>query len=128
QAVDLSFNPAHAFEKKLTAFVNTGGSAAQYLHVDEVFHMDVPIILIAWCKMENRDSTFYGQESGGYVRRDIAASILYNGDPAVVDGVGVIAATKATGATVAAPQPPQTNERPIRATQDPQPPARRAGD
>jgi hypothetical protein len=128
EAVDLTFNPARHFEKKLTAFVNGGGSAAQYLHVDEVFHMDVPIILIAWCKMENKDSAFYGQESGGYVRRDIAASILFNGDPAIVDGVGVIAATKATGATIAAPQPPQTDERPIRATPEQQPPARRAGD
>lgn len=129
QAVDLSFNPARAFEKKLAAFVEGGGSAAQYLHIDEVFDMEVPINLIAWCRMDDENSAMHGQEAGGLVRRDIAASILYNGDRTIVDGVGVVAATRATGGTVAAPQPPSPTEaRPVRAPAEPVPPARRIGD
>ena len=141
EAVDLTFNPARTFEQKLAQFVNGGGSAMQYLHIDEVFGMDVPIHLIAWCKMEDKKSTFYGQEAGGYVRRDIPASILFNGDPAIVDGVGVMATNSGSGGTVAAPQPPPppgttiaapqpsepSGDRPVRAPADPAPPVRRVG-
>ena len=141
ELVDLTFNPARTFEQKLAQFVQGGGSAAQYLHIDEVFVMDVPIHLIAWCKMEDKKSTFYGQEAGGYMRRDIPASILFDGDPAIVDGIGVRATNGGSGGILAAPQPPpppgttiaapQTSEpsdgRPVRAPADPAPPARRVG-
>ena len=138
EAVDLTFNPARTFEQKLSLFVNGGGSAAQYLHTDEVFGIDVPISLIAWCRMEDKNSSFYGQEAGGYVQRMISASILFNGDPAIVDGVGVMATNRGSGGTVAAPQtppPPGTtiaaprasepdDDRPVRAPADQTPPAR----
>lgn len=125
QAVDLSFNPAYAFEKKLAAFVSNGGSAVQYLHTDEAFSMDVPINLIAWCKMEDSNSALYGTEAGGFVRREVQATILFSGDPAIVDGVGVVSSTRATGGTIQAPQPaPESSDKPVRATRpaEPRPP------
>ena len=141
EAVDLTFNPARSFEQKLAQYVQGGGSAAQYLHIDEVFALDVPINLIAWCTMADKNSSLYGQESGGYVRRDIAASILFNGDPAIVDGVGVMATNRGSGGTIAAPTPPPppgttvaapqpsapSGDRPVRAPAEPAPPARRVG-
>lgn len=141
ELVDLSFNPARAFEQKLLLFVNRGGSAAQYLHTDEVFGMDVPISLIAWCRMDDKNSALHGQEAGGYVQRVIPASILFSGDPAIVDGVGVMATNSGSGGTLAAPTsppPPGTTitatqpseprgDRPVRAPADPAPPARSVG-
>jgi hypothetical protein len=109
EAVDLSFNPAREFELKLKKFVSNGGSAAQYLQVSEAFDMTVPVHLIAWCKAESGVLT--GQTRGGFVKREVPATILFNGDPRIVDGAGVRAATKGSGGTVAAPQPAEKPKR-----------------
>jgi hypothetical protein len=109
EAVDLSFNPAREFELKLKKFVSNGGSAAQYLQVSEAFDMTVPVHLIAWCKAES--GVLAGQTRGGFVKREVPATILFNGDPRIVDGAGVRAATKGSAGTVAAPQPAEKPKR-----------------
>ncbi|MXO59200.1 hypothetical protein GRI89_06565 [Altererythrobacter salegens] len=103
EAVELAFNPAREFELKLKAFVDKGGSAAQYMHTDEAYDMDVPIVLAAWCKMNGNSNFLPGMTQAGYVKRVVQATIIYHGDPAVVDGIGVISAQKATEGTVQAP-------------------------
>lgn len=116
EAVDLTFNPAREFEQKLRMFVNGGGSAAQYLQTSEAFGMKVPVHLIAWCRADS--GVLAGQNRGGYVKREVPATILYNGDHRIVDGAGVRATVKGSGGTIEAPQPAQKPKR----AQPPKPP------
>jgi hypothetical protein len=118
EAVDLSFNPARVYEKKIEAFVAKGGSAAQYLHTDDAFDMQVPISLIAWCRMNPNADFMAGKTQAGVVTREIKATILFHGDPRIVDGIGVINANKGSGGMLHAPT---AREKPKRATPPPKP-------
>jgi hypothetical protein len=116
EAVDLTFNPAREFELKLKKFVSNGGSAAQYLQATEAFDMTVPVHLIAWCKADS--GVLAGQNRGGYVKREVPATILFEGDTRIIGGAGATAATTGSGGTVTAPQPAQKPKR----AQPPKPP------
>jgi hypothetical protein len=86
-AIDLTFNPAREYEQKLKAYVAKGNTAAEYLHDTQAFDMDVTVNLVAWCKMDpNADSVLAGKIYAGFVARKVPVTILYNGDPAIVDG------------------------------------------
>jgi hypothetical protein len=92
-AIDLSFNPARAFEQKLKAFTGKGGSALTYLREAQAFDMPVKINLVGWCKMpENSNSVLAGKTYAGFSARTVPVTILYKGDPKIVDGAGVRAA------------------------------------
>ena len=106
--VDLSYNPALEFEKRLAAFVAKGGSAALYMQSAEAFDMAIPIHFAAWCKMGPNHSTFPNMERAGFVRRDVPVTILYQGDPKIVDGIGVRATVGGTeGGKIAPPAKPR---------------------
>ena len=85
--IDLTFNPAREYEKKLKAFVAKGNTAAEYLRETQAFDMEVPVNLVAWCKMNpNNKSIFAGETHAGFASRKVPVTILYNGDPAIFDG------------------------------------------
>lgn len=106
--VDLSFNPAREFESKLAAFAAKGGSAVYYMQAAEAFDMTIPIHFAAWCKMGPNEKTFPNMEKGGFVRRDVPVTILYQGDPKIVDGIGVRATVGGNeGAKIAPPAEPK---------------------
>lgn len=85
-AIDLSFNPALAYEMKLKAYVAKGNTAAEYLRETQAFDMEVTVNLVAWCKMDSGQSVLSGKTYPGLVSRTVPVTILYNGDPAIVDG------------------------------------------
>lgn len=86
-AIDLTFNPAREYEKKLKAFVAKGNSAAEYLRETQAFDMDLTVNLVAWCKMDpNANSVLAGKTYAGFASRKFPVTILYNGDPATIDG------------------------------------------
>ena len=119
-AVDLQFNPARHFMQKVKSFAANGGSAASYLRQDEAFEMPVTVNLVAWCKMPaNANSVLAGKTYAGFASRSVPVSILYSGDPKIVDGRGVRATA---GQTVKAQEPtvPQ-----VKAPDTPPPPRRR---
>ncbi|PKP89123.1 MAG: hypothetical protein CVT76_10835 [Alphaproteobacteria bacterium HGW-Alphaproteobacteria-15] len=106
--VDLTFNPAREFESKLAAFAAKGGSPVYYMQAAEAFDMTIPIHFAAWCKMGPNDTNFPNMERGGFVRRDVPVTILYQGDPKIVDGVGVRATVGGTeGGKIAPPAKPR---------------------
>lgn len=83
----LSFNPAHEYERKLKAFVAKGNTAAEYLRETQAFDMEVMVNLVAWCKMgSNNNSMFTGETYAGFASRKVPVTILYNGDPDIIDG------------------------------------------
>jgi hypothetical protein len=92
---DFSFNPAREYESKLKAYVAKGNMAAEYLRETQAFDMDVTINLVAWCKMDaNANSVLAGKTYPGVVSRKMPVTILYNGDPAIVDGPAARATVK----------------------------------
>lgn len=109
EAVDLTFNPARQFEQKLKMFVSNGGSAAQYLQTSEAFDMTVPVHLIAWCRADS--GVLAGQTRGGFVKREVPATILFQGDHRIVGGIGATAATQGSGGTIGAPSPAEKPKR-----------------
>jgi hypothetical protein len=110
-AVDLSFNPAREYEQKLKAFVAKGNTAAEYLHETQAFDMNTTVNLVAWCKMDaNANSVLAGKTYAGFTSRRVPVTILYNGDPSIVDGPAPRAKAstrKGNG------QPPATTNPPI---------------
>lgn len=90
----LTFNPAAAYEKMLAAYVAKGHTAAQYLRETQAFDMTVPVSLVAWCRMDaNANSLMAGKTYPGVVTREVTVTVLYNGDPAIVDGPAARAST-----------------------------------
>lgn len=86
-AIDLTFNPAREYEKKLKAFIAKGNSAAEYLRETQAFDMEMTVNLVAWCKMaSNANSVLAGKTYAGFAARKVPVTILYNGDPNIVDG------------------------------------------
>ncbi len=86
-AIDLTFNPAREYERKLKAFVAKGNTAAEYLRDTQAFDMDVTVNLVAWCKMDpNANSVLAGKTYAGFASRRVPVTILYNGDASIVDG------------------------------------------
>ncbi len=119
-AVDLQFNPARHFMQKVKSFAANGGSAAAYLRQDEAFEMPVTVNLIAWCKMPaNANSVLAGKTYAGFASRSVPVSVLYSGDPKIVDGRGVRATA---GGQVLAPEKTTPEVQRIEA---PKPPRRR---
>jgi hypothetical protein len=119
-AVDLQFNPARHFMRKVKEFAAKGNSAAAYLRQDEAFEMPVTVNLVAWCKMPaNANSVLAGKTYAGFASRSVPVSILYSGDPKIVDGRGVRATA---GQTVQAPE--ETTPE-VKAKEAPNPPRRR---
>jgi hypothetical protein len=96
--VDFTFNPAREFEKKLAAYVAKGNTAAEYLRETQAYDMAVTVSLVAWCKMGPDNSVLAGKTYPGVVSRQVAVTILYNGDPAIVEGPAPRAATTTRGA------------------------------
>ncbi|MFD1767831.1 hypothetical protein ACFSAG_13370 [Sphingorhabdus buctiana] len=85
--VDFTFNPAREYERKLTTYVAKGNTAAEYLRETQAYDMDVTVNLVAWCKMDaNANSVLAGKTYPGVASRKVPVTILYNGDPAIVDG------------------------------------------
>lgn len=83
----LRFVPANVFENKLGTYVSKGNSSAAYLRETQAFDMTVPVNLVAWCKMDaNANSVLAGKTYAGLASRDVPVTILYNGDPAIIDG------------------------------------------
>lgn len=109
-AIDLTFNPAREYEQKLKAFVAKGGTAAEYLRDTQAFDMNVTVNLVAWCKMDpNANSVLAGKTYAGFSARKVPVTILYNGDPAIVDGPAARAKAstrKGSGGPPATTQPP----------------------
>ena len=117
--VDLQFNPARHFMRKVKEFAAKGNSAAAYLRQDEAFEMPVTVNLVAWCKMPaNANSVLAGKTYAGFAARSVPVSILYSGDPKIVDGRGV----RATAGQTVKAQEPSTPQ--VKANEPP-PPARR---
>ncbi len=86
-AIDLAFNPAREYERKLKAFVAKGNTAAESLRDTQAFDMDVTVNLVAWCKMDpNANSVLAGKTYAGFTSRKVPVTILYNGDPSIIDG------------------------------------------
>jgi hypothetical protein len=82
----LKFNPANVFEQKLGNYVAKGNSAAEYLRETQAFDMDVSVNLVAWCKMDpNANSVLAGRTYAGLSAREVPMTILYNGDPSIID-------------------------------------------
>jgi len=100
--VELGFNPAKVYEKKLADYVAKGNTAAEYLRETQAFDMDTTVTLVAWCKMGPGNSVLSGKTYPGAVSRKVPVTILYNGDPAIVDGP----APRATSTTRKAPAAP----------------------
>lgn len=113
--VDLTFNPALEFNRKLDAFVRNGGSAVSYLHQDEAFEMPVKVNLVAHCRMPDSDnSVLAGRTYAGYATRVVPVTILYNGDPAIVAGPAARSTVTTQGGgggppAKAAPPPPRAS-------------------
>lgn len=109
-AIDLTFNPAREYEQKLKAFVAKGGTAAEYLRETQAFDMNVTVNLVAWCKMDPKaNSVLAGKTYAGFVARKVPLTILYNGDPAIIDGPAPRAKAstrKGSGQPPANTQPP----------------------
>lgn len=84
-AVDLTFNPALAYEKQLKTYVAKGNTAAEYLRETQAFDMEVSVNLVAWCKMDGGQGVLSGKTYPGVVTRKVPITILYNGDPAMID-------------------------------------------
>jgi hypothetical protein len=85
--VDLRFNPSRTYEQKLKAFVAKGNTAAEFLRETQAFDMDVTVNLIVWCKMDaGAQSVLAGKTYPGMISRKVPVTILYNGDPTIIDG------------------------------------------
>ncbi len=118
--VDFQFNPARHFMQKVKKFATNGGSAAAYLRQDEAFEMPVTVNLVAWCKMPaNANSVLAGKTYAGFASRSVPVSVLYSGDPKIVDGRGVRATA---GQTVKAQEEPTPE---VQRKEAPKPPRRR---
>lgn len=86
-AIDLTFNPAREYERRLKAYVAKGNTAAAYLRETQAFDMNVTVNLVAWCKMDPKaNSVLAGKTYAGFAARKVPVTILYNGDPAIIDG------------------------------------------
>lgn len=86
-AVDLTFNPVLAYEFMLDRYVEKGHTPAEYLRETQAFDMKVPVSLVATCKMDsNADSWMAGKTYAGVFMREVPVTVLYDGDPAIVDG------------------------------------------
>lgn len=110
-AIDLTFNPAREYEQKLKAYVAKGNMAAEYLRETQAFDMNIAVNLVAWCRMDpNANSVLAGKTYAGFVSRDVPVSILYNGDPAIVEGPAPRASTKTRKSNSA---PPATTAPPV---------------
>ena len=109
QAIDLSFNPARRMVEKAKAFAANGGSMTAYLQQDEAFDMPVDVNLIAWCRMPSgANSVLAGKTYAGFATRSVPVTILYSGDPKLVDGPGV---RGSIGQQVAPPVQPTPDRR-----------------
>lgn len=103
-AIDLTFNPARDYEQKLKAYVAKGNTAAEYLRETQAFDMDVTVNLVAWCKMDPKaNSVLAGKTYAGFVARRVPVTVLYNGDPAIIDGPAPRATAKTREAETAPP-------------------------
>lgn len=128
-AVTLFFNPVEMVEDHLEDFVSNGaGSAADFLRQDDVFEVQVPVSMTAWCQYDGR---WYP----GVRQRNVTVAIFYQGDPDITDGAGVVNAVgdvaapvpnrarTTTSATGTEGGPPARTSRPARTT-DETPPRR----
>jgi hypothetical protein len=85
--VDLRFNPARTYEQMLKAYVAKGHTPAEYLRETQAFDMEAKVNLIAWCRMDSgTGSVLSGKTYPGMISRKVLVTILYNGDPAIIDG------------------------------------------
>ena len=127
--VTLFFNPVKTVEDHLADFVSNGaGSAADFLRQDDVFEVEVPVSMTAWCE-------YGGRWYPGVRQQTVTVSVFYQGDPDITDGAGVvnsmgdvaapvpIRARTTTSATGSDGGPPARTTRPARST-DETPPRR----
>lgn len=82
--VTLFFNPVETVEGHLEDFVSNGaGSAADFLRQDDVFEVEVPVSMTAWCE-------YAGRWYPGVRQQTVTVAIFYQGDPNITDGAGVV--------------------------------------
>jgi hypothetical protein len=121
--VTLFFNPVKTVEDHLADFVSNGaGSAADFLRQDDVFEVEVPVSMTAWCE-------YGGRWYPGVRQQTVTVSVFYQGDPDITDGTGVVNSV----GDVAAPMPNRARTTSSATGSDGGPPARtsppaRAGD
>lgn len=114
-AVDLTFNPALAYEKQLKAYVAKGNTAAEYLRETQAFDMEVSVNLVAWCKMDGGNGVLSGKTYPGVVTRKVPITILYNGDPAMIDNLPprAVPPVHRVPVTIQRPREPVAASRPV---------------
>lgn len=106
QAVDLSLNPARKFDDKIKLFAAQGGSAAAYMRETQAFDIGLKVNLIGWCRgNDGTGSVLAGKTYAGVTTRTVPLTILYDGDPRIVDGAGVRGSTGIDKVAPAQPQP-----------------------
>ena len=72
----LRVDPIAEIEKAAEAFVNNGGTLADFYKQDREISLQRPISLAGWCHKN-------GQKKGGYTTKNHQIKIKYKGDPAV---------------------------------------------
>jgi len=77
--------------------------------------MPVPVNLVAWCKMGDDGSVLANRTYAGVATRIVPVTVLYKGDPAIVDGAGVRATGQVGGVQAPAPPSRATIQAPSRA-------------
>lgn len=83
QLVTLFFNPVEVVESRLEQYVaNNAGSEADFLRVDDVFEVTVPLNVVGWCEFDGQS---YSGEYGGMRTYDMKVAIFYQGDDDIQD-------------------------------------------
>ena len=73
----IRFDPVEEFNKKLAAHVNGGGTKLEFLQNDQIFSVERPITLAAYCSKGPIPK-------GGYATTMVPISIKFKGDPNLV--------------------------------------------
>jgi len=83
---DLRFDPVAEFNKKMTAYVNNGGSKIEFLKKDQYLTVNRPVSMSGTC----RESTGFGKSKfgSGYMTVQFPITIKYEGDPQLKSGIG----------------------------------------
>lgn len=100
----LGFNPVKVVEQRLQAYVNNGGTAADFLRQDDVFETTIDLNVVAWCEYQG---TYVDVLYPGMRTREVTVAIFYHGDPEIQDDPITPIATPGT-ITTTPPPPPLT--------------------
>jgi hypothetical protein len=98
----LAFNPAKVVEQRLQAYVNNGGTAADFLRQDDVFEVDISMNVVVWCEYQG---TYVDVMYPGMRTRPVTVAIFYHGDPNIQDDPITTVGTIGTITTTPTPPP-----------------------